>query len=230
MKHTAYLPLALLSLTMGATATAEPLIQVSFTGTVTGLDIQPGYEAAFNAAFTVGDSVAFDVIYDAGLPQSVDAVSNVDSYSDAIVSVSGNVNGYAVSAVSPSISILTLTNDSISTLYGDHFSIDSAGDSFTGDVIAGATPGYFGVQFTDTDATLFPGAAIDPLPPLSSIEPSDFSQFDVGPFGAVDYYIGETYVAEVLFETTSISAQTVPEPTSLALLGLGGLLVSRRRR
>ena len=75
---------------------------------------------------------------------------------------------------------------------------------------------------TDTTGTVFSDLSIPP-----SIDINDFDQGRI----QFSYFLGEGENSEFFVPAVyNITAFTlVPEPTSLALLGLGGLLVLRRR-
>lgn len=115
---------------------------------------------------------------------------------------------------------------------GDEFNIvlfSNNEDQLFGAGVGAASPSFFSISLQDPTDAVYPGAGTAP-PALSTV--TDFSVFTDRSTNSLQFYdtvTGDNGVAEIGFEITSVSSQMVPEPNSLALLGLGGLIVARRR-
>lgn len=225
--HQTLTAFGLAGICMASAANAAPLYELTLTGTVSWQSAIPSLQADADANFMVGDAFSI-VVYDGGAPVTGGA-SNTDEYAGAIQSASGSIGSYNFVVPGGGTSSIDLRNSSgINAAFGDIFFFDITGDPIGTNVGTGV-PYALGFGLVDTSDNIFPGTG-DPLPLSTEF---DFTNFDT--LGSSYYIFFDTVTnddgaIELEFNLNSISSRVVPEPTSLALLGLSGLIVSRRRR
>jgi PEP-CTERM motif len=162
-------------------------------------------------AVTVGTPFSGSFTFDTTTPDSVPGNARLGVYDDAVLAISGQIGDllfFGTEGFSSSISII----DQAMGVDNDAFSLSVVGVN----VADLAAVFSFSLIFGDTDGSLFSNDGL-PLQPPSNIEPAlapGFT-FSSGPEGAA---------------MDGRLTTLVPEPCTLALLGLGGLHLARPRR
>ncbi len=223
MRITLYALLALSAFTLATPASAA-FYAFHVEGKVSGFSGEPLGYANLQTQFSVGQDVAITVVYDGDTAEGVSG-PNTAVYPGAISSIDGAIGGYTFTrAASPSSNTLDLANG---TSVGDEL---TAFVSIDGDPVGVASADVFFTSLNDADDTVFPGTFLTGAgEPPSLTLPLDFTQFDTADIALVGFLDPSFGEVNVDFTITSITNQAIPEPSSLALLGLGGLLASKRR-
>jgi hypothetical protein len=199
-------------------------------------------------------AVAQDFILSiSGAPATIDASSGavftIDVIGDATIGTYINGAGFGLSSASnPMISNIQWTpipqygfhtddgfdgegNNGLVAVFNIQLPLHSRGGNFWDDLLLGTSMGQFQItlapgSFGQLDLDLIAGATyFDPPSPFSmktmDLDPND-------PFGVWTIYSDEIKGSSLILNGASINV--VPAPSALALLGLGGLAVSQRRR
>jgi len=201
--------LALLALTLPTAAASATLYELTWTGTATTVD------AEIASFFSVGDTVTGVVVYDDNATDA-DVFGNVGDYAGEsfLLTVNRQLGADYVASSGPGEAFVTLFDNLQS---GDR--ISAGGFNLAGPDVNGIPANSAGINLQDSTGTAIGSPA---LPTSLSLGDWDTTTFSIGFEGTVE--------ADVRGTVTGLSVVEVPEPNSLALLGLGGLLVARRRR
>ncbi|MEM9346552.1 MAG: PEP-CTERM sorting domain-containing protein [Planctomycetota bacterium] len=99
------------------------------------------------------------------------------------------------------------------------------------DITAGVLLGGVPISVAEGSQNLFFSFLGTPAPPVLTPPSGSVPSFDPNAEGEYTFAIvASDPISGFAVEIVAIDVQVVPEPTSLALLGLGGLLFTRRRR
>ncbi len=213
--------MAVVLITAGSASGAVTTIQVTgvFDAATTGTSTSTALDGLLNQPFTL------NYIYDSSV---ADSASDTDLGSFLIPAPAGKME-----LVSGGV---TISADNRYSIFFDgppELAVVSTGDGVADKTASGLT---LPVDTADLIVALFqnlPSSAFDFLdaepdvlpdiaPNLGSIEPGDAVQIYIA------HKVSGSYV-DLILSSTLTSIQPIPEPSSLALLGLGGLLITRRR-
>ncbi len=213
--------MAVVLIAAGSASGAVTIIQVTgvFDAATTGTSTSTALDGLLNQPFTL------NYIYDSSV---ADGASDTDRGSfrrlvpaGKMELVSGGVtisadNQYSIFFDGSSELAYVSTNDGVAdkTVSGLTVPVDTAdlGVGLSQDLPSSA------FDFLDAEPDVLPDIA----PNLGLIEPGDAVQI------YISHEVGGSFV-ELILSGTLTSVQAIPEPSSLALLGLGGLLAMRRR-
>ncbi|MEZ6192944.1 MAG: hypothetical protein R3C45_16855 [Phycisphaerales bacterium] len=198
-----------------APASADPIYELTISGTVSSVSAKPAFQADFDNEFTVGEAFTFVVVYDGGSAVTA-AGTNVDVYDTAILSLTGTIGDYAVNAPASGITQLDLRNNSgINSVFGDHFIVRAGIGELTeplGGPVGGTVPYGLELILSDSTGSLFPGPSGSSPLPLSTA--FDFSLIDAIPLTYLLFFepVSEDDGAgELQFDITGIDLQLAPE-------------------
>ena len=224
--------LAAIMIGLAGSSASAGSVTVEFDAEITGF-INDGVDV--ESAFSLGQTITGTFTYDDTVLDS-SSTGNTGRFENAITAFSLNTSGYTITQNGGTSRISTANNSALNSVSGDYF-IGSVSDPTAADV-DGAPINGVGFSFIDTNSTLFASNS-----EAKSLTPTyDFSAFDLPSGTGID--LRWDYVLVVGFdpiENEPISdfgqvqaeitrVAIIPEPSSLALLGVGGLLVARRRR
>ncbi|MGB1125081.1 MAG: PEP-CTERM sorting domain-containing protein [Phycisphaeraceae bacterium] len=206
MKYT----LAFLAMTLPTVHASAALWQITWTGNVNTVDTEL---ASF---FSVGDTVTGVLVFDDTTPDTDTDTLNSGSYvgESFVLTINRQLGADYVSGTESGKAFISITNDASLT---DRLSV--GGGKLIGPDVNGIPANSAGISLRDSTGTAIDSPA---LPTTLNLGDWDTTDFSVGFENGVE--------ADLRGNVTGLSLVQVPEPTSLALLGLGGLLIARRRR
>lgn len=224
---------SILALLVASTAHAE-LVTVRFEAVITELN-NDGVDVG--SQFSVGQRLTGTFTYDDTTPNA-DATVNSGSFADAFTGLTLNVGGYTAGIGTGNSLILTGNDVGVGDDNADADIFFAFITAPAADPVDGAPVDAVSWSLVDTDKTVYADDAA-----ANSLSPAyDFAGFDLpnpqrsGFTLAYQEVIGfDPIEDEDITRTGSVRANlsrvaVVPEPGSLALLGLSGLIVTRRRR
>jgi PEP-CTERM motif len=176
------------------------ILQFQFAGFVTGM------EATLSGELAVGEPIAGSFLVHTTNLSPIPGIGDYQAFALSLV-IGGDYT------VSGQIGALSVLNDFGGSL--DHFHASFDGP-LTGAALNGLTPYEFDLALS------FPGTSLssEAVPLFLSLDPLDGNQSSID-FGSADENTLD-------FKVTSLVA--VPEPSLVAILGAGALLLARRRR
>jgi hypothetical protein len=209
--------LAIAGLVLATPALASNPLLFEWSGTDSNND-------PFSVAFTVTDvestATNYDFI-DFGDPSQVEVITEELGQDPVVSDVTSTTLGGS----------FTYPSASATDPYNYLFAFESSGNTFLS-LVAAADDSNIGLtydgntlEYMEISGTL-PFAWVDPTTASSLADLFPVGTYNVtGPFGNFDWNGGSESPTP-----TSLTISVVPEPTSLALLGLGGLAMLRRTR
>ncbi|MBI1336841.1 MAG: PEP-CTERM sorting domain-containing protein [Phycisphaera sp.] len=206
---------------------APQLIQINITGTVTADTtlVSGGNSPA------PGTQVTAHFVIDPSKPDSAFATSNLGSFAGAVVSAYVQAGSFVyqdnqwvdangnTSVASTRINVSPSGDEALLRL----FSLDATGPV---DDATGTDGNQIFLQLYNTDTGSL--GSLDEFPTLAELN-NFLAGLDPQSFGEV-FFTGNRHNAALYFSLDQISAAYVPEPASLAVLMLGGMAMSIRRR
>lgn len=191
------------------------LITYEFTGTVDGVD------APLAGSFAVGDSLSGTYTFDSTVAARAGSDSTFAVF-DALKNVTFTLNGFnGSSAGAPEIQVDNDPGGGNSDRYG---LVSRSSEGLSGTAPAGFLLDSFLFRLDDSTNTVFNDALI--LPTNISLADFTSNRFFV-------FYKDTSGEGRLVTGTFNTFGRSIPEPSSVALAGLGGLIVVgsvRRRR
>jgi hypothetical protein len=184
------------------------LFTFEFTGTVDGVD------PALAGSFVVGDSLSGSYTFDSAVVARAGSNSTFAVF-DALTNVDFTLGMFGGS--SSAASEIQVDNDPPAPDVDRYGLVSRASDGLTGTAPAGFVLDLFGFRFDDTTNTVFSDALV--LPTSLSLGDFTSNRFFV-------FYRDVTGAPQIVTGTfDTLGLRAVPEPSSLALMGLGSLVL-----
>jgi hypothetical protein len=142
----------------------------------------------------------------------LDVVGEVAAITD-VIAIAGNVASIDVGG-------RVLANDVVATPYWEDLSADPDFQAFMNDLGIADTVGIYYYEFVITEV---------PIPGLTDGSLISGINVTAGAFGNGDIVVALADGANGLLRSSQVVPVVVPEPMTIALLGLGGLFLRRRK-